>query len=114
MMPRAKRALNHGRPNGGIVGTNGCKEPAKSSVSHHFGGQPAIDGVLFTRLAVPSVAGHFCINEFKAESPVPVIDLLEVVKREVSRRAFKKVGLLGTRVVMETRFYGALGDVEVI
>jgi aspartate racemase len=66
------------------------------------------------RLAVTSVAGHFCINEFKAESPVPVIDLLDVVRREVSRRGFRKLGLLGTRVVMETRFYGALGDVEII
>ena len=66
------------------------------------------------RLAVTSIAGHFCINEFKAESPVPVIDLLDVVRREVSRRGFKKLGLLGTRVVMETRFYGALDDVEVI
>jgi len=66
------------------------------------------------RIAVTSIAGHFCIDAFKEISPVPVIDLLDVVKLEVRRRGFKRIGLLGTRVVMETRFYGVLDDVEVI
>jgi aspartate racemase len=66
------------------------------------------------RIAVTSVAGHFCIEAFKEVSPVPVIDLLDVVKLEVRRRGFKRIGLLGTRVVMETRLYGVLDDVEVI
>ena len=66
------------------------------------------------RIAVTSIAGHFCIDAFKEISPVPVIDLLDVVKLEVTRRGFKRVGLLGTRVVMETRFYGVLDEVEVI
>jgi len=66
------------------------------------------------RIAVTSIAGHFCIAAFKEVSPVPVIDLLDAVKVEVRRRGFKRVGLLGTRVVMETRFYGVLDDVEVI
>jgi aspartate racemase len=66
------------------------------------------------RIAITSIAGHFCIEAFKVVSPVPVIDLLDVVKLEVRRRGFKRIGLLGTRVVMETRFYGVLDDVEVI
>jgi aspartate racemase len=66
------------------------------------------------RIAVTSVAGHFCIDAFEEVSPVPVINLLDVVKLEVRRRGFKRIGLLGTRVVMETRFYGVLDDVEVI
>jgi len=66
------------------------------------------------RIAVTSIAGHFCIDAFKEVSPVPVIDLLDVVKLEVRRRGLKRIGLLGTRVVMETRFYGVLDDVEVI
>ena len=61
-----------------------------------------------------SIAGHFCIDAFKNQSPVPVIDLLDVVKLEVRRRGLKKVGLLGTRVVMETGFYGVLDGVEVV
>jgi len=66
------------------------------------------------RIAVTSVAGHFCIDAFKQVSPVPVIDLLDVVKLEVRRRGLRRIGLLGTRVVMETRFYGVLDEVEVI
>lgn len=66
------------------------------------------------QVAVTSIAGHFCIDAFKKTSPVPVVDLLDVVKLEIKRRGFKKVGLLGTRVVMQTHFYGALEGVEVI
>jgi aspartate racemase len=66
------------------------------------------------RIAVTSIAGHFCIDAFKAVAPVAVIDLLDVVKLEVRRRGLRRVGLLGTRVVMESRFYGVLDDVEVI
>lgn len=66
------------------------------------------------RIAVTSIAGHFCIDAFKAISPVPVIDLLDVVRLDVGRRGLRRVGLLGTRVVMETRFYGVLDDVDVI
>jgi aspartate racemase len=66
------------------------------------------------QMAVTSIAGHFCIDAFKQASPVPVIDLLEVVEKEVTRRGLKRVGLIGTRVVMESRFYGVLKGVEVI
>ena len=66
------------------------------------------------QVAVTSIAGHFCIDAFKEKSPVPVIDLLDVVRLEVKRRGFRKVGLLGTRVVMETHFYGVLEGVEVV
>ena len=66
------------------------------------------------QVAVSSIAGHFCIDAFKEVCPVPVIDLLEVVKLEVQRRGLNKVGLLGTRVVMETGFYGVLDGVEVL
>jgi aspartate racemase len=66
------------------------------------------------QVAVTSIAGHFCIDAFKAVSLVPVIDLLDVIKLEVKRRGLKRVGLLGTRVVMQSRFYGVLDGVEVI
>jgi aspartate racemase len=66
------------------------------------------------RVAVTSIAGHFCIDAFNAVSPVPVIDLLDAVQHEVKRRCLKRVGLLGTRVVMESRFYGVLEGIEVV
>ncbi|MDF0606266.1 aspartate/glutamate racemase family protein [Neisseriaceae bacterium TC5R-5] len=66
------------------------------------------------QIAITSIAGHFCIDAFKEVSPIPVIDLLDVIKLEIKRRGLKRVGLLGTRMVMETQFYGVLDDVEVI
>jgi aspartate racemase len=66
------------------------------------------------QIAITSIAGHFCIDAFKELSPVPVIDLLDIVKTRIKERGFKKVGLLGTRVVMESRFYGVLSGVEVV
>lgn len=66
------------------------------------------------QVAITSIAGHFCIDAFKVVSPVPVIDLLDVIKLEVKRRGLRRVGLLGTRVVMQSRFYGVLDGVEVI
>lgn len=66
------------------------------------------------QIAVTSIAGHFCIDAFKSQSPVPVIDLLDVVKAKIAQRGLKRVGLMGTRVVMESQFYGVLAGVEVI
>ena len=66
------------------------------------------------QVAITSIAGHFCIDTFKAQSPVPVIDLLDIVRTKIKQRGLKKVGLLGTRVVMESQFYGVLDGVEVI
>jgi aspartate racemase len=65
-------------------------------------------------VAVTSIAGHFCIEEFKLISPLPVIDLCEVVRDELHDRNLRRVGLLGTKTVMESQFYGALGDVVVL
>lgn len=94
----------------------------RNQAAQNTGAQVAIYQQLAARLqragveqiAVTSIAGHFCIDAFKAVSPLPVIDLLDVVRLEVTRRGLKRVGLIGTRLVMETRFYGVLGGVEVI
>ena len=65
-------------------------------------------------VVVTAIAGHFCIDAFKQTSPLPVIDLLTEVNRSVNERKLKKVGILGTRTVMQTKFYSALNSAEVI
>jgi aspartate racemase len=65
-------------------------------------------------VAVTSIAGHFCIEEFKDMSPLPVIDLIEAVREEVERRRFTRLGILGTEAVMKSAFYGGLGKIEVL
>jgi aspartate racemase len=45
---------------------------------------------------------------------LPVINLLSVVNRELIARDLKRVGILGTRIVIESRFYGAAAMAEII
>jgi aspartate racemase len=65
-------------------------------------------------VAVTSIAGHFCIDDFKAVSQLPVVDLIAEVSRTIETRGLKRIGILGTRTVMETRFYGRIASAEVI
>src|ERR1700746_3955918 len=63
---------------------------------------------------ITSVAGHFCVEAFKASSVLPVVDLISEVNRAIGERAFKRIGILGTRTVMETRLYGGVSGVEIV
>lgn len=65
-------------------------------------------------VAITSVAGHFCIDAFKASSVLPVVDLISEVNRAMTQQAFERIGILGTRTVMETRLYGSVSRVEVV
>ena len=65
-------------------------------------------------VVVTSIAGHFCIDAFKENSRLEVIDMLIEVDGAVSARKLERVGILGTRTVMETRFYSGINTAEVI
>ncbi len=65
-------------------------------------------------VAVTSIGGHFCIDAFRQRSPLPVIDMLTEVDGAISRAGYRKVGVIGTRLVMDTGFYGAVRGAEVI
>src|SRR6185437_1767337 len=63
---------------------------------------------------VTSMGGHFCIRELEAISPLPILNATPEVAAEIERRKFKCVGILGTRMVMETRLYGAIASAAVV
>ena len=65
-------------------------------------------------VAITSVAGHFCIDAFKASSVLPVVDMISEVDRAIEQRAFERIGILGTRTVMETRLYAGVPGVEIV
>jgi aspartate racemase len=65
-------------------------------------------------VAVTSIAGHFCIDDFKAVSPLPVVDMIAEVSRAIETRGLKRIGIIGTRTVMETRFYGRIVSAEIV
>ena len=64
--------------------------------------------------AVTSMGGHFCIRELEPISPLPMLNAIPEVAAEIGRRKFKTVGILGTRMVMETRLYGAISSAAVV
>lgn len=65
-------------------------------------------------VVVTSIAGHFCIDAFKAVAPLPVVDMIAEVDAAVGQTGFRRIGILGTRTVMQTRFYGGVSSAEVI
>jgi aspartate racemase len=65
-------------------------------------------------VGVTSIAGHFCIADFKSLSPLPVIDMISEVNRAIEQRGVRRIGILGTRAVMESRFYGGVAHAQII
>ena len=65
-------------------------------------------------VVVTSIGGHFCIGPFKEVSPLPVIDMLMEVSSFIETKKLSRIGILGTRTVMETRFYGGIQSAEVV
>lgn len=90
--------------------------------SHDVAAQVAIYMRLTNRLAaagagcvaITSIGGHFCVDAFAAASPLPVVNMIGEVNRAIEQRGFRRVGILGTRTVMNTRFYGGVSTASVV
>ena len=64
--------------------------------------------------AVPAVTPHICVRELKAISPLPLVDILDAVAREVRAAGYRRVALFGTRFTIQNSFFGALEGVDVV
>jgi aspartate racemase len=90
--------------------------------SHDAAGQVAIYRRLTNRLvsagaecvAITSIAGHFCVDAFKASSALPIVDMISAVNLAIEQRDFKRIGILGTRTVMESRFFGGISGATIV
>ena len=58
--------------------------------------------------AITSLGGHFCFEETKAISVLPLVSAVAPLDAYFVAEGIGCVGLLGTRVVMRTRLYGQL------
>jgi aspartate racemase len=63
-------------------------------------------------VAITSMGGHFCVCEFAAISPLPIINGPMAVADRLKALGLQRVGILGTRVVMQTELYGSLRDLD--
>ena len=58
--------------------------------------------------AITSLGGHFCFDETARISALPLVSGVAPLDEHFARAGIRRVGLLGTRVVMRTRLYGQL------
>ncbi|TWI55722.1 aspartate racemase [Pseudomonas duriflava] len=60
-------------------------------------------------VAVTSMGGHFCIEELESISSLPIINAISALHAYFTKENITKVGVLGTRAVMQSRLYGLEG-----
>lgn len=65
-------------------------------------------------VAVTSLGGRFCIAEFEAVSPLPVLNAILAIDAHLAASGFRKGGLIGTRFVMQCGIYGGVSSVDFI
>ena len=58
--------------------------------------------------AITSLGGHFCFAETQALSSLPLISAVAPLDAAFQAKGHRAVGILGTRVVQRTGFYGSL------
>jgi aspartate racemase len=63
-------------------------------------------------VALTSLGAHFCFEELAALSPMPIVSGVAPLDAFFVERGIRRIGLLGTRVVMRTRLYGQLARTE--
>lgn len=63
--------------------------------------------------AVTSMGGHFCIEELKAISPLPLINAIPELNDQFGRMGVKRIGILGSGAVMRSKFYGGVTSVKI-
>jgi aspartate racemase len=55
---------------------------------------------------IPAVTPHLCIRELRVLSSLPVLNLFDPLVKELSSRSIKRVGIFGTRFVIESGLFG--------
>jgi len=63
---------------------------------------------------IPAFSTQVCASQLAATSPLPLVNLVDVISAEVERRKLRKVSLFGAPATMRTKLFGALQGAEVI
>jgi len=64
--------------------------------------------------SIPAFSPQICARELTEMTPLPLIDLLDVIVAEVERRKLRRIAIFGARVTMETKLFGRLANVDVV
>jgi aspartate racemase len=63
---------------------------------------------------IPAVTPHCCVRELLAISPLPLVNIFDPLVKELSARSVRRVGVFGTRFVIDSALFGMAGGVEVV
>lgn len=64
--------------------------------------------------AISAVTPHICIQELRAISPLPLVNLLDCVANEIELRGLRRVAIFGTQFTIESGLFGSLENVVVV
>lgn len=98
------------------------RELVRNAASGDAASQASIFAQLAQRLAaagsdavaITSMGGHFCVDEFTAISPLPVLNAIPAVNAAIKQRGLNTIGILGNSMVMRTQLYGGINSARVV
>jgi aspartate racemase len=64
--------------------------------------------------AIPAFSPQICAEELAEMTPVPLVNLLDAIAADTTRRKLQRVAVFGARVTMETGLFGKLQGCDVI
>lgn len=64
--------------------------------------------------AITSLGGHFCFDETDQISPLPMVSAIAPLDSHFAANGLGRIGLMGTEIVMRTRFFGQMHQTETV
>jgi aspartate racemase len=64
--------------------------------------------------AIPAVTPHYCVRELSANSPLPILNIFDPLAEDLAARGLHRVGVFGTRFVMDSELFGMVDGVEIV
>ena len=64
--------------------------------------------------AIPAVTPHICASELVKLSPIPIVNLIDAIGREVRAKNFRRVSIFGTRLAIEKKMFGQMPQAEIV
>jgi len=63
---------------------------------------------------IAAITPHMCVAELETVSPIPLVDIVQEIVRDVHRQGLTRVALFGTRFTIATSLFGRLSNLDVV
>jgi aspartate racemase len=65
-------------------------------------------------VVIPAVTPHCCVRQLLSISALPLCNIFEPLVKEITARSLRRVGVFGTRFVIDSALFGMAEGVEVV